>query len=545
MVPSSRFCVCILLHDARRVNARKPGKRSRSCRLLPRKTRASRPPGRAPRGRRIAQRKRSSFAHETPARAGTSVTRRDGIASSRSPSTAPDLCHPQGQGARYVRGPPCGLKTSWQAVARSRPCRESSGLRLGGRCGIGCRGMTAPLSAPDEHLQVGDAYYVLASSLASRRRRHILAHGDTFAVLDQTGDFPFAIDEELGLVFRGTRHLSQFELLANGRPPFFLSGAVGRDNLRAVANLTNNDTQGDGGLLTPRSTLSIRRTALLCGPQLHVRLVLHSFYLEPLPVRLELVFAADFRDVFELRGLRRARRGSLEPPCIEGDALVLAYHGLDLVRRSTRCAISGAAVQWRGPRAVLELVFAPQEERVVDIVIDCRNEGIAPAPQHGFAGAEAAREREHRLWQVEHTAVQAADEGFSAVLGQAMADVFLLTVPPEAGTLHGVDRFLYAGIPWFATVFGRDALIAARQMLLFAPGLARGVLRVLAALQGTTVNAARDEEPGKIIHEARYGEMASTGEIPFGRYYGSVDATPLFCMLLGAYARVTGDIALV
>src|SRR5207249_2440109 len=181
-----------------------------------------------------------------------------------------------------------------------------------------------------------------------------------------------------------------------------------------------------------------------------VRLVLHSFYLEVLPLRLEVVFAADFRDVFELRGLRRARRGSLESPRVEDGALVLAYRGLDGVGRATRCAISGAEVLWRGPRAVLELVFAPQEERVVD-----------------------------------------------------------------------------AGIPWFATVFGRDALITARQMLLFAPGLARGVLRVLAALQGTTVNPERDEEPGKIIHEARYGEMAATGEVPFGRYYGSVDATPL------------------
>src|SRR5207249_6635773 len=138
-------------------------------------------------------------------------------------------------------------------------------------------------------------------------------------------------------------------------------------------------------------------------------------------------------------------------------------------------------------RAVLELVFAPQEERVVDIAIDCRNESIAPAPQRGFAGAEAAREREHRLWQVEHTAVQAADEGFSAVLGQALADVFLLTVPPEAGTLHGVDRFIYAVIPWFATIFGRDVLIAARQMLLFAQGLARVVLRVIVVLLRTTV----------------------------------------------------------
>src|SRR5207237_2456601 len=106
-------------------------------------------------------------------------------------------------------------------------------------------------------------------------------------------------------------------------------------------------------------------------------------------------------------------------------------------------------------------------------------------------------------------------------------------------------RFVYAGIPWLATIFGRDALITAREMLTFAPGLARSVLRTLAALQGSEVNPQRDEEPGKITHEARYGEMPATGEVPFGRYYGSLDATPLFCMLLGAYARVTNDLELV
>src|SRR5262249_27080938 len=151
----------------------------------------------------------------------------------------------------------------------------------------------------------------------------------------------------------------------------------------------------------------------------------------------------------------------------------------------------------------------------------------------------------HRRWQAERTTLAPSDDGFGAVLAQALADIFMLTAPPEEGTWHDVDRYVYAGIPWFATVFGRDALVTARQVLCFAPGLARGVLRVLAALQGREENAARDEQPGKIIHEARYGEMAATGEIPFGRYYGSVDATPLYCMLLGDYARATGDLALV
>src|SRR5437870_13483307 len=126
----------------------------------------------------------------------------------------------------------------------------------------------SPLSPHEgEHLRVGDEYYVLASSLASRRRKHVLSHQDTFAVLDQSGDIPFALEEEVGLFFRGTRHLSQLELLAGRRPPFFLSSAVPAANLPAVANLTNNDVQEDGQF-TSRSTLSIRRTTLVCGPEL-------------------------------------------------------------------------------------------------------------------------------------------------------------------------------------------------------------------------------------------------------------------------------------
>ncbi len=395
-----------------------------------------------------------------------------------------------------------------------------------------------------EHLRVGDEYYVLASSLASRRRKHVLSHGDAFAVLDQSGDIPCAFEEELGLFYRGTRHLSQLEMLVGGQPPFFLSARVTPDNVRAVANLTNNDVDG-AGTVTPRSTVSIRRTTLLCGAQMLVRLVLHSFHRDPLRLHLELRFAADFADVFQVRGLRRAATGRTEAARVDGDALHFAYRGLDGVSRVTRCEVHGAAAHWQAERARVELELAPQGERVFDVLVQCTSDAVAAPVHHSFHGAEAVREQEHRAWQAERSVLQTSDEGLAGVVGQAMADVFMLTVPREAGTWHAVDRYIYAGIPWFATVFGRDALITARQLLSFAPGLARGVLRVLGALQGRTDDPARDEQPGKIIHEARYGEMAATGEVPFGRYYGSVDATPLFCMVLGAYARATGDLALV
>src|SRR5207249_5008191 len=138
-----------------------------------------------------------------------------------------------------------------------------------------------------------------------------------------------------------------------------------------------------------------------------------------------------------------------------------------------------------------------------DLAYTCLNDEAPPPPRLGITGAEAVREREHRLWQGELTTVHSADDGLNAIIAQALADIFMLTVAPEPGTPHAADRFVYAGIPWFATIFGRDALITAREMLTFAPGLARSVLRTLGALQGSEVNPERDEEPGKIIHAAR------------------------------------------
>src|SRR5439155_19415359 len=207
---------------------------------------------------------------------------------------------------------------------------------------------------------------------------------------------------------------------------YSLARAVSPANLRSVPNLTPTAVR-EAGRFTPRPTLSIRRSSLLCGPQLLVRFVLHSFTLGPLAMRLELRLSADFADVFQVRGLSRARRGTHEPPRTEGGSLVFAYQGLDGVRRLTRCEITGADVHWEGRQALLDLVLAPEEERVVELAIACLNDEAPPPPRLGFTGAEAVREREHRLWQGELTTVHSADDGLNAIIAQALADIFMLT----------------------------------------------------------------------------------------------------------------------
>src|SRR5690606_4549354 len=132
--------------------------------------------------------------------------------------------------------------------------------------------------------------------------------------------------------------------------------------------------------------------------------------------------------------------------------------------------------------------------------------------------------------------VATSHDVFNEAVRRAVADLYMLVTDTEDGP------YPYAGIPWFSTGFGRDALITALEALWLDPAIARGVLKHLAANQATEEDPASDAEPGKILHEVRYGEMAELGEVPFRRYYGSVDATPLFIMLAGAYLDRTGDI---
>ena len=149
-------------------------------------------------------------------------------------------------------------------------------------------------------------------------------------------------------------------------------------------------------------------------------------------------------------------------------------------------------------------------------------------------GMIAAR-REMRAQTLERTSVETSNDRFNEILCRSAADLAMLMTDTPQG------RYPYAGIPWYSTTFGRDGLITALQMLWWSPEVARGVLRRLAFYQAKTVDPLADAQPGKILHEMRGGEMAALREVPFGLYYGSVDATPLFVLLAGLYAERTGD----
>jgi len=395
--------------------------------------------------------------------------------------------------------------------------------------------VSRPPSSPGPAAALEEQYYILASSDLPPRRDLVLKHNDTFALFDIFGDIDAQHRSGEGLYHGGTRYLSCLKLkLANGRP-LLLSSAVRRDNVLLSADLTNPDVYFEGRVRIPRGSLHLYRSQFLFDQRLFLRLRLRNYSPEATEVSLLLEFAADYADIFEVRGSKRARRGAIRRPEVREGEIVLGYDGLDGVRRQTRIQ-SGAPPQATAAGSMQFLLrFAPGQEQAVELTLGCEAGGKrGVAVGYGKALAEATRVAEScdRLT----LSIRTSDELFNRWLDRSRMDLnMLLTSEPQG-------FYPYAGVPWFATPFGRDGIIAALECLWTSPAIARGVLGYLSATQAREISPEQDAEPGKILHEARGGEMAALGEHPFQRYYGSVDATPLYLILAGEYLRRTGEV---
>ena len=233
-----------------------------------------------------------------------------------------------------------------------------------------------------------------------------------------------------------------------------------------------------------------------------------------------------------------ARRGQRGTPLVEEARVTLSYLGLDDVARRTVLQFSPRPTQITESTAAWVVDLDPQQSLTLELTTRCQV-GAQAIPTGRYADALPKVTRRQQRAQARACIIESSNEQFNAWTTQSLADLYLMLTPKDAGP------YPYAGIPWFCTAFGRDGLITALQTLWVDPAIAKGVLTYLAHRQATVVDAKQDAEPGKILHETRTGEMAATGEIPFGVYYGSVDATPLFLMLLGAYDERTDDTALV
>jgi glycogen debranching enzyme len=373
------------------------------------------------------------------------------------------------------------------------------------------------------------------TSLTDRALRN-LKHADAFAVLDSHGDIGSVPDTAEGLFYRDTRFLSRLELRIEGKRPLLLSSAVHEDKAALSVELTNPDLRiGEGKL--PRDTIFLHRTKFLWRAVCYERISIRNFTSITRRLRIDFLFAADFQDMFEVRGTKRLRRGSFASHVRSGDEVEFRYIGLDKIERSTVLQFKPRPTIIDAQRATIEIELAPYERRSIFLTARCEDSSIAANSAISFLRAYRETRRARRAATANIATVNSSNQAFDEVLCRATSDVYTLITWSD-------DRpYPYAGIPWFNTIFGRDGIVTAILMLWMDPSVARGVLLTLAATQSTSIDPRSDAQPGKILHELRHGEMANLGEVPFARYYGSVDATPLFVVLAGMYLERTGDLA--
>lgn len=384
-------------------------------------------------------------------------------------------------------------------------------------------------------IQVGDQFYVLATSAMADDRTRVLKEGDTFAVFDRYGDISPLGRGEQGLYHESTRFLSRLELRLGASRPLLLESTVHADNSQLTADMTNPDINiGEGLLAIRRGMIHLFRQKFLWKGTCFERFRLLNHGMDTVEIPFILYFSADFTDLFEVRGMRREKRGEIYPPEVEGGAVKFRYQGVDGVTRTLYLEPSFKPEQLTASHLEMDLKLAPQEQTEMMVTYRCETGGRL-FPRTTFS--HAFREAEERRVAVNSnfSSIETSNKQFNDLLGRSLADTRMLITDTEHGP------YPYAGVPWYSTVFGRDGIITAMECLWMNPHVALGVLGYLADTQADKDDPEKDAEPGKILHETRIGEMAAAGEIPFGRYYGSVDSTPLFVMLAGAYYQRTGD----
>jgi glycogen debranching enzyme len=385
-----------------------------------------------------------------------------------------------------------------------------------------------------EVVKLEEQFSILSEGERPETPVRVLKSGDSFAVFDAHGDIVPAPTSEHGLYHAGTRFLSHFELLLGRRQPLLLSSTISEDNTVFTADLTNPDVVKDGRKMLARGVLHLFRSRVLCDGSWIECLRISNHGLHPIEAPLSFRFDADFADVFEVRGMRRTARGHRLTDVTGADSL-LRYRGLDGVERRTRIRSINTPHRSDATSFSFHIIVEPRGSVDLEIAIACELDDEA-RPVQRYSEAVTERRQQVSATQATACSIVSSNAAFNRWMQRSSADLQMMVT----ATPHG--PYPYAGIPWFSTPFGRDGIITALELLWVDPQIARGVLSFLADTQATTMSDAQDAQPGKILHEMRAGEMAALGEIPFGRYYGSADATPLFVMLAHAYFDRTGDL---
>ncbi|HLX28124.1 MAG TPA: glycogen debranching N-terminal domain-containing protein [Casimicrobiaceae bacterium] len=388
-----------------------------------------------------------------------------------------------------------------------------------------------------------------SSTTSSIAHALVIKNDELFFLCETNGDIPFDASNGLGLYYHDCRYLNGYELRIADAQADRLASIAAKGSSATLA-LTNRDLKTASDDLLEKESVGIRweRTLDAAECALHDSIAFENFCVKTIRLPVTIRLRSRFEPLFVVRGAPQKKRGKLEPPRWVGETLRFDYEGADNVRRSLSAVFEPQPHHADDSTASFDLSIEPHTSATIRLslrVEEAPAHEALPAPPHKEAArdehverARQAQDKAADAWVANATQLHSDNPRLNSAVARSLRDLHLLRT-----TLRGY-RYFAAGVPWYVTLFGRDAIISSLETLVFLPDRAEDTLRLLASFQGTHDDAWRDEEAGKIMHELRVGEMAHLDEIPQTPYYGSVDATPLFLVLLGQQAQWTGRLDL-
>jgi glycogen debranching enzyme len=384
-----------------------------------------------------------------------------------------------------------------------------------------------------------------AASVGSIADAVVVKDEDVFFLTERDGDVPLKGNHGLGLYYHDCRYLNGYEMRLVGTEPNTLI-AVAQAGYEATLALTNPEIPTADGKLIPKEDIGIKweRVIDASAGALYDRITFENYQQEDQDFPVSFRLSAGFEDIFTVRGRPTKKRGKVHPPAWHDGCLFFRYDGTDGIHRSLTVQAHPEPDERDGTRFALPIHLGPRGQAEIrlwlQIAESAHAEEVEPRRQSApdFDAMVRKLSERSQKWLAHQTQHKSSNRELNKVLDRSLADLHVLR-----STLNG-EGYFAAGVPWYVTLFGRDSLISSLQTLAWEPEVAGQTLRLLAGYQGTKVDAWRDEEPGKIMHELRVGELANTDRIPQTPYYGSVDATPLFLILLVRHAFWTGSLDL-
>lgn len=373
----------------------------------------------------------------------------------------------------------------------------------------------------------------------------VIKNENIFFVTRPDGNVPLRDSHGMGLYYHDCRYVNGYEIELAGRKPAHLSASSVQGSI-GVFTLTNPRIELASGGILDEEELGITWRRLIDNetPALRDRLLIQNFTLQRLELPVTLTIHSAFEDLFAVRGLLPRHFGTLHPPSWEGEVLRLSYDGKDGILRTVMVYFDPPPNNHHGTTAEFVVPLSPRGQQQIDVALvigeykDRATARRSTPDRVDFSRFDSRLKRETEAWMAHVTKVVTNGSALDQLMERSFRGLRVLR------THVGNETFFAAGVPWFVALFGRDSLITAWQMLAYNPRIAEQTLRLLAKYQGTREDQWRDEQPGKILHELRVGEMANLDAIPHTPFYGTVDATPLFLMLVAEHAAWTGSLNL-